>query len=100
MTEAKDVIEGLIEGTNNDELEWKVGTDAGGYWLCKCGRLTFQVMRDGSIDVWGGIPYMSLGASLELAEVLERLKPIASPPKITREEALQLALECIYEEKA
>ena len=93
MAEFSDVVKALIEDTKSGKLEWGVWTDSGGYWVAKCNGMSFQVRRSGQVELFGDVPSTSLGMSSELLGVLQQYKPLE--PEVTREQALQRALECL-----
>ena len=63
MAEFSDVVKVLIEDTKSGTLEWKLGTDSGGYWHTRCNGMSFQVRRSGSVEVFGNVPSITLGSS-------------------------------------
>ena len=93
MAEFSDVVKALIEDTKSSKLEWKVGTDSGGYWYSSCNGMSFQVRRSGSVEVFGNVPSITLGSSDDLLEVLQQCKPLTL--EVTRDQALKRALECL-----
>ena len=36
MCAIEDEVKALIADTKNGKLDWEIGTDSGGYWLCNC----------------------------------------------------------------
>lgn len=100
MATTQDVINKLIEQTKSGDLEWRAGTDSGGYWHTTCGEIHFQVRRSGLVEVYGRlVPTVPLGDSPEIAKLLEQFKPLDPAIVSTRDEALQIALRCLTEKK-
>ena len=93
MAEFSDVVKALIEDTKSGKLEWKVGTDSGGYWHSSCNGMSFQVRRSGSLEVYGNVPSITLGNSDDLLEALQQCEPLTF--EVTRDQVLKCALECL-----